>query len=420
MSVTKRGKTYHIRFRPFGQAVIGLGTRARSKSQAKEIEMALLTACRSGDYSSLNSLAREACIRLFQNQKWELPPELSGVSQPKEELTLWKAMDLFLNYPEIKQSPTRERYEYALIHIVEKIGREKPIKPIWVPELKTYRTERLEEGASPATINWEMSTLSKLFGVLIELKLVENNPVRLLKKLSAKAGERQVYLSLHDVHLIADQCPQWYQLVIWTAYFTGMRRGEIFELTRRQINLKNRMIYLGPRDVKEEDWKRVPIHRELVPYLKEALRLPSLTSDKVLLVRDVQGIRPAGKDTIKNPWPRACRALKDAELLKEPFPRFHDLRHTWKTNARRSKMDPEIRESIMGHWFKEKSVNERYGRIGNEELLQAIDSMTFDHGETEILVGSWKSDNVDKKTCTKSVQDDRPRKRSCRNMTLTN
>ncbi len=74
-------------------------------------------------------------------------------------------------------------------------------------------------------------------------------------------------------------------------------------------------------------------------------------------------------------------------------------------------MDTEIRESIMGHWFKEKSVNERYGRISNEELLQAIDSMTFDHGETEILVGSWKSDNGDKKTCTKSVQDDRPRKK---------
>lgn len=29
---------------------------------------------------------------------------------------------------------------------------------------------------------------------------------------------------------------------------------------------------------------------------------------------------------------------------------------------------------------------ERYGRIGETELLRAIDSMTFDHGETEIWV----------------------------------
>ena len=49
-------------------------------------------------------------------------------------------------------------------------------------------------------------------------------------------------------------------------------------------------------------------------------------------------------------------------------------------------MDPEIRESILGHWYKEKSVTERYGRISDQELLQAIDLMTFEHGETEIVV----------------------------------
>ena len=53
-------------------------------------------------------------------------------------------------------------------------------------------------------------------------------------------------------------------------------------------------------------------------------------------------------------------------------------------------MDPEIRESIMGHWFKEKSVSEQYSRISNEELLRAIDTMTFDHGQTEILVAVEK------------------------------
>ena len=49
-------------------------------------------------------------------------------------------------------------------------------------------------------------------------------------------------------------------------------------------------------------------------------------------------------------------------------------------------MDPQIAESIMGHWFKGKSVNDRYGRISDKELVNAIDSMTFEHGPTEILV----------------------------------
>ena len=98
-----------------------------------------------------------------------------------------------------------------------------------------------------------------------------------------------------------------------------------------------------------------------------------------------------------NCWPRACEALEEKELLKKPLPRFHDLRHTWKTNARRSGMDPEIREAILGHAERGKSVVERYGRISDQELVQAIDLMTFDHGETEILLANSKKEASEKK-----------------------
>jgi hypothetical protein len=58
-------------------------------------------------------------------------------------------------------------------------------------------------------------------------------------------------------------------------------------------------------------------------------------------------------------------------------------------------MDPEIRESIMGHWYRGRSVTERYGRISDEELLYAIDAMTFDHGDTEILLSDGKKEKSD-------------------------
>jgi len=68
--------------------------------------------------------------------------------------------------------------------------------------------------------------------------------------------------------------------------------------------------------------------------------------------------------------------------------RFHDLRHTWKTNARRSGMDSEIRERILGHRTKGLSVTERYGVVSDQELIKAVDLLTFDHGETEIHVAT--------------------------------
>ena len=52
--VTKRGKNYFLRIRPFGDKEIGVKTHARNKTEAKQIEMAVMTACRAGDYSGLD------------------------------------------------------------------------------------------------------------------------------------------------------------------------------------------------------------------------------------------------------------------------------------------------------------------------------------------------------------------------------
>lgn len=48
-------------------------------------------------------------------------------------------------------------------------------------------------------------------------------------------------------------------------------------------------------------------------------------------------------------------------------------------------MDPEIREAILGDSTKRRSVSERYGYISDQELLDAIHRMTFDHGATKIM-----------------------------------
>jgi len=278
----------------------------------------------------------------------------------------------------------RGAIKVSFIKKVEKFGKDTLVKSLWVPELRSYREDRLKVNAAPSTINWEMSTLSKLFGVLIENKLVKDNPVRSLKRLSVKSGEREVYLSFEDVNRIAQHCPDWFKSIIWTAYYTGMRRGELIGLIRKQVNLTSRIINLKPDQTKEGHPKRIPIHTKLLPVLSNVYKITSLGTDRLFLIQDQKGVRPIGLETFKNCWPRACESLR----LEKPWPRFHDLRHTWRTNARRSGIDAQVAEAIMGHWFKGKSVNDRYGRISDKELLDAIDKMTFDHGETEILVSS--------------------------------
>jgi len=382
MAVMKRNGHYYIYFRPFKERKIGLKLlNVVSKTEARRIEGMIIQACRTGSYAALDSASREACIRMFQNQGWEVSQVLARDAGPNEELTLWKASELFLTYPEIIRSRSRDRYEMCLVHLVEHFGKDKPIKSLWVPDIKRYQVDRLNAGASPSTVNWEKSTLSKVFQVLIEFQHVDVNPARLVKNLSQKSEERQVYLSFHDVQKIMGRCPSWFRPIIQTAYYTGMRRGEILGLTRKRVQLSKRMVFLGPENTKEGRWKRVPIRRELVSVLEESVKVACMDSERVFLLRDKKGLRPPTVEAAKNCWPRACEALD----LDKPRPRFHDLRHTWRANARRSGVDPTIAESILGHWFKGKGVSDRYGWVSDHELVQAVDAMTFDQGDTEII-----------------------------------
>jgi hypothetical protein len=64
------------------------------------------------------------------------------------------------------------------------------------------------------------------------------------------------------------------------------------------------------------------------------------------------------------------------------------LRHTWKSNARRSGIDSEIREAILGHGDRGLNVTERYGIISEKELVQALDRFNYDYGPTDMVVAS--------------------------------
>jgi hypothetical protein len=123
----------------------------------------------------LDEIAKDHVIRMYGNQKWQLPPELGGVVQapnrPTEELTLWKACELFMKYPEIKAKTDRARqdYERAMLRLVRIFGKDVPLKSLWIPDVRRYQVSRANEGASESTINNDLSCLSRIFSVMIEL-----------------------------------------------------------------------------------------------------------------------------------------------------------------------------------------------------------------------------------------------------------
>lgn len=386
MGVIKRYGKWYIRFQ-VDNVDIKRPTDATLKSEAQKIEAEVKYALKTGDFSQLSRQSRVICVLILRDHGKEIPEILNRITPEdtplvtviEDELTLWKGIELCLSYPDVRVSKNRERHKYSFVHLVEKFGKNYPLKSMWVPQIKEYQIRRLNDGARPGTVNKEKAALSKMFQVLVEMQYLNANPARMVRDLSEKTGERQVYLSHEDFLRILEELPDWLRPITQTAYYTGMRRGEILDLTWSRVNLTNRIIKIGPEGTKEGQWKRVPIHRDLVAILHEVARVRSLQSQKIFLLEG----RTPFPDSIRKPW---VRAVKEVGL--DPAPTFHDLRHVWTTNALNSGMDSDIREAILGHSDRVRTVRQRYLAIKDHILLQEIDKMTFDHGETEI----WLAD----------------------------
>jgi integrase len=137
-------------------------------------------------------------------------------------------------------------------------------------------------------------------------------------------------------------------------------------------------ITLDLGQTKERQLKRVPISLILIPDFEKACRVRRLLQDRVFL--NAEG-PPPHEDSLSRVW---RTAVKVAGI--EPGPTVHDLRRCWKTNAMRSRVHPAIADAIVGHGDRKKDVKSRYISISDANLLDAIDLMKWDSGETEIHV----------------------------------
>ena len=156
-----------------------------------------------------------------------------------------------------KSDSTKDRYTLCLAHLRQKLKDDLPMGDFWIPELREYCDDRRKEGAANGTIGWELSTLSKLFGVVDrecqDHRHHHESVLKFLKDEPLQSEQRNAYLSRDFVEKLIDvtaektcqqnqkghlpPLPRWLEPIVWTGYYTGMRRGEILNLRSSQVRL---------------------------------------------------------------------------------------------------------------------------------------------------------------------------------------
>jgi len=239
---------------------------------------------------------------------------------------------------------------------------DKLINTITAGMIEEYRANRhIEPGrhGTPvkiATINRDLALLKHLFSYAIREGWLERNPVSLVK-FDKENNARDRVLSPEEFERLQHYSSPHLQAINLVAYQTGMRRGEILNLTWDRVDLRAGLIRLKAEDTKTDEARFVPLTTDLTVQLKELYKVRYLHEPHVFLVN--------GKSvsSIKTAFNAACRRAKI-----EGF-RFHDFRHTAVTNMRRAGVDHLTIMRITGHRTLE--VFKRYNSFLESDLREA-------------------------------------------------
>jgi integrase len=306
--------------------------------------------------------------------------------------------DAYLHYArdqQRKRSWTRDRTSITSLQGYFGGKRVTELTPVSVQQYRTWRRETISRRGRfvmPATINRELACLKRMFNVarkgLILLKggIPSTNPMALVS-LEREYNERDRVLSAEEFRRLHEVAAPWLQPMLLVAYYTGMREGEIRTLRWDQVDLKAGTIRLKSSDTKTDEGRLIPLNQTLTSVLKTAtryVRCPWVFVNPVKMdawQANPDVVLPRYHATsITHAFERACRKAGVTDAT------FHDLRHTFVTNARRSGIDYFRIMAITGH--KTMTVFKRYNTIDQQDLQAAIRQLdthmdTMDAGATQ-------------------------------------
>src|SRR5438309_3539435 len=246
-----------------------------------------------------------------------------------------------------------------MLHLKKAFGGMRALE-ITPDRIRTYQADRLDEKASPATINRETSHLARAFRIAVKsglLSVVPPFPDRL-----EESAPRQGFFEHAEYLAVRDRLtPAVYQDVLDFAYYSGWRRGEITGLTWREIDMAGSVIRLDPERSKTKTGRLLPMSQPLKEVLKR--RLTERRLDQALVFhRD-------GEPLID--WRKAWEAACEAAGLRGK--RVHDCRRTAARNLIRSGTPERVAMQLTGH--KTRSVFDRYNIVSESDLRAGVDRL---------------------------------------------
>jgi integrase len=228
--------------------------------------------------------------------------------------------------------------------------------------ISDFKVKRRNDGVSPRTINYELTTMSHSFNLAIkEWELANENPVIKVRK-ERVSNNIERWLTSDEKKKLLKASPKWLQDIIVFAINTGLRQSEILDLKWKQIDMERKTITISEQKNKNID--TLPLNGTAMDILRGSHK-SDLPLDSYVF--------PNTLSTRKGNWlllKAFYVALKKSGVCNF---RFHDLRHTFATRLIRNGVDLYTVQKL-GRW-KTVMMVQRYAHHHPESLRAAIEKI---------------------------------------------
>jgi integrase len=277
----------------------------------------------------------------------------------ENEKTFGQLMDRYMIEHSKPKKKSWKRDDVSLSHLLPFFG-DQTLEGVTPGLISKYKSQRLQDGAKPATLNRELSLIKHAFNLALkEWDWAKENPCCRVK-MERENNERERVLGYDEEERLLEACPQWLKEIVIFALDTGAREGEILALNMKSIDLFRKVgtILQG----KAGQYKTIPLTSRLIEILKSKIKVRHLHHD--LVSPSQNGMRIT--DTNLG---RAFRgALRKAKI--ENF-HFHDLRHTFASRCVQGGIDLSVVQKYLGH--KDPRMVQRYAHHSVESLRSGIE-----------------------------------------------
>lgn len=256
----------------------------------------------------------------------------------------------------------------------------KSLKEITAEDLENLKAQMQEAGCSPRTIQFALSVIRQVFNSAINSGLYKGqSPVRKIKWPRVGKG-RTRFLTKHEADILlnrlAGKSIDLYETALLSLH-TGMRSGEIHNLTWQDLDFEGGMIHITNAKDAKRDGKVRTVY--MSGQVKEMLQRRRQLSDNIYVFPASNGkkrgmISKAFYDVVRK------TGLNDGVEDENKKVCFHTLRHTFASWQIQNGMSLYELQRLLGQ--ESYAMVQRYAHLAPENLKKA--TAVFDNPENQV------------------------------------